>query len=38
MTLAWGALFVAGLIEIIGVMNIKRLADGKKSALFFAIL
>ncbi|MGO2963380.1 MAG: DMT family transporter [Carnobacterium maltaromaticum] len=38
MTLAWSALFVAGLIEIIGVMNIKRLADGKKSALFFAIL
>lgn len=34
----WLALFVAGLIEIIGVINLKRLAIGKKDAIFIAVL
>lgn len=36
--MAWLALIGAGLMEVIGVWNIKRLAEGVKSALPFAFV
>lgn len=34
----WFALIVAGVFEVIGVMNVKRLADKQKNALVFMIV
>ncbi|MRH44509.1 QacE family quaternary ammonium compound efflux SMR transporter [Aquibacillus halophilus] len=36
--MAWLAIIIAGILEVLGVLNIKRLAMGKRDALLYLII
>ncbi|MDQ0208609.1 DMT family transporter [Alkalicoccobacillus murimartini] len=36
--MSWMALLIAGCLEVVGVLNVKRLGENKKNALYYMVL
>ena len=36
--MSWIALLIAGCLEVVGVLNVKRLGENKKNALYYMVL